>query len=269
MGNKIIYKNIINSKNDIENYDIINIETNKLENKFKTDKLDIKNNFENNIKNKEIDIKKNFESNNIEKLENNIKNNNLDTENNNLDTENNNLDTKNNNLDTKNNIENEKNAKLEDKTNKIEKLKDKTNKIEEIAKWKESRWLVLSSSLFLIPTSYGYYKKIYSYSTLLLFTSLVSMNYWRKATYSWRRMADLILSKITFVVFVYKGIYVNYLPYMIIGYPTLIGLSYCFYLSGKLWKLKNKNWWKYHIAFHTLLSCELMMIMNQTLTKKM
>ena len=65
MGNKIIYKNIINSKNDIENYDIINIETNKLENKFKTDKLDIKNNFENNIKNKEIDIKKNFESNKL------------------------------------------------------------------------------------------------------------------------------------------------------------------------------------------------------------
>ena len=56
-----------------------------------------------------------------------------------------------------------------------------------IAKWKHAKWLVLSSLLFTIPSFYAYHNKLYFYSTLLFFISLISVNYWRKATYSWRR----------------------------------------------------------------------------------
>ena len=152
----------------------------------------------------------------------------------------------------------------DDKDDKIDEKDDKIieNKVPKIAKWEESRWLVLSSGFLMIPAIYGYSKKLYSHSTLLLLTSLVSMNFWRNATYSWRRTTDLILSKITFAVFFYIGTYIRYIPYIAIGYPGLVTLSYCFYLSGKLWELKNKNWWKYHMTFHALLAFELMLIID-------
>ena len=77
---------------------------------------------------------------------------------------------------------------------------------------------------------YGYSKKLYSYSNLLLATSLVSMNYWRKATYSWRRMMDLIISKITFSIFLYNGIISTRkcLKSIVFGYSGLFSLCYCF-----------------------------------------
>ena len=131
--------------------------------------------------------------------------------------------------------------------------------------WDDTRWLVLSSSFLLIPTIYGYSKKLYSHSSLLLLTSLVSMNYWRKATYSWRRWMDLIVSKITFSVFLYNGVINTWgqICPMIFGYSGLFGICYCFTKSEQLWKKKNNNWLNYHMSFHTLLTCELMMILNK------
>lgn len=135
--------------------------------------------------------------------------------------------------------------------------------------WDDTRWLVLSSSFLLIPTIYGYSKKLYSHSSLLLLTSLVSMNYWRKATYSWRRWMDLIVSKITFSVFLYNGVINTWgqICPMIFGYSGLFGIYYCFTKSEQLWKKKNNNWLNYHMGFHTLLTCELMMILNKYSTK--
>lgn len=49
-----------------------------------------------------------------------------------------------------------------------------------MAEWKHSRWLVLSSGFFVIPSIYSYYIKFYGFSILLLLTSLISANYWRK-----------------------------------------------------------------------------------------
>ena len=131
--------------------------------------------------------------------------------------------------------------------------------------WDDTRWLVLSTSFLLIPTIYGYSKKLYSHSSLLLLTSLVSMNYWRKATYSWRRWMDLIVSKITFSVFLYNGVINTWgqICPMIFGYSGLFGICYCFTKSEQLWKKKNNNWLNYHMGFHTLLTCELMMILNK------
>jgi hypothetical protein len=130
-----------------------------------------------------------------------------------------------------------------------------TNKDVYIAQWKDTRWLVLSSFFFTVPSIYAFIINMYSYSVLLLCTSLISANYWRKATYSWRRNIDLIFAKISFVVFFSNGVYyVKSVGYVITGYTGIIILLYCYYLSGKLLQLKNNNWYKYHLMFHFILA---------------
>ena len=132
-----------------------------------------------------------------------------------------------------------------------------------IAEWNETKWLVLSSSLFMIPSIYGYYKQLYLHSLLLLLTSLISVNYWKKATYSWRRNVDLVFEKVAFIVFVSNGIiYVRYKPYVITGYSGLILLAYCYYCSGKLFKMNNSFWWKYRVVFHLIMTLEQMIVLE-------
>jgi len=134
-----------------------------------------------------------------------------------------------------------------------------SNKNDEIyiAYWEETKWLVLSSYFFIIPSYYAYINKLYLHSIILFLTSVISVNYWKKATYSWRRNMDLIFSKFSFIVFVSNGIfYVRKLHYVIIGYSGLIFLLYFYYLSIKLSELKNNNWYKYHFGFHLIMTFE-------------
>ena len=138
-----------------------------------------------------------------------------------------------------------------------------TNEDIYIAKWEDTRWLVLSSFFFTVPSIYAFTINMYSYSFLLLCTSLISANYWRKATYSWRRNMDLIFAKISFVVFFSNGVYyVKSVGYVITGYSGIIVLLYCYYLSGKLFELKNNNWYKYHIMFHLIMAYEQTIIID-------
>jgi hypothetical protein len=132
-----------------------------------------------------------------------------------------------------------------------------------IAQWEDTRWLVLSSFFFTVPSIYAFIINMYSYSVLLLCTSLISANYWRKATYSWRRNMDLIFAKISFVVFFSNGVYhVKSIGYVITGYTGIIILLYCYYLSAKLLQLKNNNWYKYHLMFHLILAYEQTIIID-------
>jgi len=138
-----------------------------------------------------------------------------------------------------------------------------TNEDIYIAKWEDTRWLVLSSFFFTVPSIYAFIINMYSYSLLLLCTSLISANYWRKATYSWRRDLDIIFAKISFVVFFSNGVYyVKSVGYVITGYSGIIILLYCYYLSGKLFKLKNNNWYKYHLMFHLIMAYEQLIIID-------
>lgn len=119
---------------------------------------------------------------------------------------------------------------------------------------------------FTIPSIYAFINNLYSYSILLLFTSLISANYWRKATYSWRRNMDLVFSKISFVIFFSNGVvYVKSVKYVITGYSGIIILLYCYYLSGKLLQLKNNNWYKYHMIFHLIMTYEQIIILDSIL----
>ncbi len=138
-----------------------------------------------------------------------------------------------------------------------------------IAPWITTRWLVLSSLLWIGPSIYAYVNNLHSYAFLLVVTSLVSVNYWRKATYSWRRNIDLFVAKIAVSVFVLTGIYyIKTVSYFIIGYGGLIGLLYCYYRSNKLYQLQNPSWYKYHMAFHTIMTYEEIIILNSILDSR-
>ena len=132
-----------------------------------------------------------------------------------------------------------------------------------LAGWEESKWIVRSSFFFTVPSIYALVQEQYSLSLLLLGTSLVSANYWRKATYSWRRNLDLVFAKVSFTVFVYNGvIHVKSLPLVLSGYSGLGLLVYLFYLSNSLWEQKNKQWVNFHVLFHFLMMCEQLIILK-------
>lgn len=137
------------------------------------------------------------------------------------------------------------------------------NDIFYIAKWEESRWLVLSSFLFTIPSVFAYYKELYYYSGLLILTTIASVNYWREATFSWRRDVDVFVARTSFLVFFTTGIlHVTYIPYLVVGYTGLSCLALSYSVSGKMWNDNNPDWFKYHVLFHILLVGEQMLILD-------
>ena len=134
-----------------------------------------------------------------------------------------------------------------------------------VAKWNESRWIVLSSFFFTIPAIYGFYKELYNFSAVLLLTSLISANYWRDASYSYRRIIDKIFAKISFSIFFYNGIcYIRIFPYVITAYSGLVVLLYCYYASNKYCN-NNKIWVKYHMIFHLIMALNQLIILDSVL----
>jgi len=122
-----------------------------------------------------------------------------------------------------------------------------------VAPYKQTRWVACSSCLFLIPSVYGYLCGRYFLATVALLTSVFSVNFWRDATYSYRRSIDCIMAKISFTIFTINGvIYITELPYMFSGYGALVGIIYCYYMSNK--HGNSDLWWKYHMMFHVCVS---------------
>ena len=145
----------------------------------------------------------------------------------------------------------------------MQKMMDMTvdnNKI--VAEWKETKYIVLSSSFFMVPAIYGFYNNLYLLPCVLVLTSLFSMNFWRHATYSWRRIADRIFAKISFTIFFING--VRHVSHLISVYTGLCGILYCYYMSQKC---NNVIWWKYHMMFHIFVAYNQLIIINSIVTK--
>jgi len=132
--------------------------------------------------------------------------------------------------------------------------------------WSESRWLVLTSSTFFIPTIYSFYCQLYGFSGISLFTTIISMNYWRRATISFRRDLDLVFAKISFVIYLIHGIYYIRGNRLFLFLPALIYLLYNYYNSNLLYTEKKKEWINHHIWFHLMVLFEQMIIIESTST---
>lgn len=138
--------------------------------------------------------------------------------------------------------------------------------MKEIAPWSQTRWITASSGLFLFSSSYALKNRLYLDAILLTSTSLISANYWRKATYSWRRTLDLIYAKMITLFYIYRGITYTTNYYMIVtGYSGMIGLGYMYYLSNKRYQEKCPYWYRYHVGFHVLLTMEQFLVINSVL----
>jgi hypothetical protein len=130
-----------------------------------------------------------------------------------------------------------------------------------VAQWYQAKWLLFSSLFFLVPATYAFLSELYLHSLIIFFTSVISANYWRKATYSWRRDLDLLFSKFCFVVFVSIGIFIGWnTRFFIPGCIGLFIMIYSYHVSSRLSDSKDESWYKYHLIFHFALICELMTI---------
>ena len=111
--------------------------------------------------------------------------------------------------------------------------------------------LLLSSSMFIIPTVYGYYNKKYTLSTITLISMLASMNYWRNPVSGTRQNVDVVISKISGTLYVFYGY--NYLHnniFRIFGYVNGFFMISLYNTSCILYALKSDAWEYYHIMFH-------------------
>jgi hypothetical protein len=128
--------------------------------------------------------------------------------------------------------------------------------------WTESRWLVLTSIASLIPTTYSFQNGLYFLSAVSLISTAVSANYWRKATLSTRRDVDLVLQKISFLIYFFHGIYYVQGYRLLVFSPGLAFLHYNYYYSNYYYSEKKKEWLSYHIWFHMMVLMEQMVVLE-------
>ena len=145
----------------------------------------------------------------------------------------------------------------------IETILTKEEYVAAFATWEYTRWLVASSCFFMVPSAYAYYNQFYFNSYVLFITSLISANYWRKATYSWRRSTDLIFAKVSFCVFLAHWLtHVNNYNMCLVGCVCVGCMAKSYQLSCGLRKQKSPHWYKYHAAFHFSTMVSQLIVLN-------
>jgi len=115
----------------------------------------------------------------------------------------------------------------------------------------------------MIPAVYAYYHNTHFLGVVLTATSVLSANYWRRATFSWRRHADMVMAKVAFVIFVWNGAqHIRRVPHMMAGYPCIGLLAASYYMSEKHLRKKDLYWWVYHFLFHIVLTIEQFIVVD-------
>lgn len=122
--------------------------------------------------------------------------------------------------------------------------------------YRKSWLLTISSAFFLIPALFAFYFAIYPMSFLSVFTTFVSIAFWYRPRDGLRRTLDLIVAKVSFVIYFTVGL-VNIRDTSIfigglIGAILMIGA----YATGlKLFDLRSPRWVYAHMGFHFFVAC--------------
>jgi hypothetical protein len=104
---------------------------------------------------------------------------------------------------------------------------------------------------------------LYTETTTFTLAAILSINYWRKPTYSWRRLLDIIYGRILFIVyFGYSVYYVRNPLYIVTIYPNLGLIAYCYYQSEMSWRENYPYWYRYHVLFHIILVYDLLFMID-------
>lgn len=132
-----------------------------------------------------------------------------------------------------------------------------------IAYWNTSKWLVLSSGYFLIPAMYAFYYEEYFYSNVLSIVSIVSMNYWRDATDSYRRTLDIVCARTSFLLFFYNGVkYATNPQVKKVGYLNLCLILFFYCRSHKQYSRNNMDWVTSHMLFHLFIAVNQLLVLD-------
>jgi hypothetical protein len=110
-------------------------------------------------------------------------------------------------------------------------------------------YLVGSSTLFIVPTIYGFYRGHCLLPTVSLLTTAVSIRYWLDTSSITNRNMDLVISKLAgFIYFIYGYQYVQPGFLRFLGYANTGCILTAYQLSCLLYP--NPLWIRYHVAFH-------------------
>lgn len=118
-------------------------------------------------------------------------------------------------------------------------------------------WLLtISSAFFLFPAAFAYYHTIYSMCFLSVFTTAVSVAFWYRPRDGIRRMLDLIVAKVSFVIYFTVGL-VNIRDTSVfiaglIGAVLMIG---AYSIGLKLFDVRSARWVYAHMVFHFFVAC--------------
>ena len=117
--------------------------------------------------------------------------------------------------------------------------------------------LVFSSCFFLIPGYYALSSGLYWYLATSTLTTIVSANYWRYAIPGLRRSIDMIVAKLSFIIYFTTGmIYIRDPSILYTAWLMCGGIVMCYYLSNKMWGKDSDSWIYYHMMFHILVAFE-------------
>lgn len=115
--------------------------------------------------------------------------------------------------------------------------------------------LVISSCFFMIPGMYAFYHGVHLLAILSCITTLISINYWRDAVNGWRRNADLLIAKLSFVIYFITGVvHIRDLHILLVGWPNTAFIVGTYYLANYLWSQRSDSWIFFHMAFHFFVS---------------
>ena len=111
--------------------------------------------------------------------------------------------------------------------------------------------LLYSTTLFIIPTVYGYYNKKYTLSTMSLISMLASMNYWRNPISGITKKTDLVISKVVGAIYFFYGYNnIHNTIFRIFGYTSGMLMISLYSASCILYTLESESWEYFHIMFH-------------------
>jgi hypothetical protein len=131
-----------------------------------------------------------------------------------------------------------------------------------------SHLLVLSSYVFLVPAYIAFRNHLYWLSLSSFITSLVSIQYWRHPIPGFRRSLDLVVAKLSFLLYFFYGFYGMYsllsqetyvdtnIMTILLHSMMIYGMIVCYYYANILWEYQYVEWILCHALFHILVAWE-------------
>ena len=123
--------------------------------------------------------------------------------------------------------------------------------------------LVASSTLFLGPTIYGFYRGHRMLPSASLITTAVSVVYWLDTHSTEKRALDLIVSKsVGILYFLYGWKYIESPSVRVYGYLNLMSIISVYQTARLIYP--SPYWIYYHILFHYITSLGQFVVIHST-----